>query len=134
MKINKHVGSVDIKIDTARIDRNLREAQQLLANQVLADCTPLIPFQQGALRSHVSMGIDADYIEWNSPYAHYIYENELYLAENGSSWAKKGEKKYPTGESLEYHHPGTQGEWFEEAKQQHKEEWIKLVKETVGKD
>ena len=79
------------------------------------------------------MSTDADYIEWNTPYAHYIYENELYLAENGSSWAKKGEKKYLAEKSLEYHHAGTQGKWFEEAKRQHQDEWINLVRRTAGK-
>lgn len=135
-KINKTVGNVNVKIDTSRIDQNLKEAQRALTNQVWADCTPLVPFQQGGLRNNVSMSINADYIEWNSPYAHYIYSNELYLAANGSSWAKKHEKKYPAGKPLHYHPEGagTTGQWFEEAKRLHKDEWVKLVQRIAGKD
>lgn len=137
MKINKHVGSVDIKINTSRIDRNLKESQKLLNMQVVADCEPLIPIQQGALRESVlyPQGIEGGEIEYNTPYAHYQYEGELYLAINGSSWAKEHEKKYPAGKTLTHiEHPETTDHFFEEAKQQHKEEWIKLVRETVGKD
>lgn len=135
MKINTHVGSVGISIDTSRLEKNIGEAQRLLNMQIVADCDPLIPFQQGALRNSVNypQGINGGEIEWNTPYAHYQYEGELYLAENGSSWAKKYEKKYPAGEPLNYHTEGTGDHWFETAKEQHKEEWIRLVKETAGK-
>lgn len=135
MKINTHVGSVDISIDTSRLDKNIGEAQKLLNMQIVADCDQLIPFQQGALRNSVNypQGINGGEIEWNTPYAHYQYEGELYLAENGSSFADKYEKKYPTGEPLSYHTEGTGDHWFESAKEQNKEEWIKLVKETAGR-
>lgn len=43
-----------------------------------------------------------DYFEYTMPYAHYIWEGKLYLAPNGSSWAKKGETKQPSGKDLEY--------------------------------
>ncbi len=135
MKISSSVGSVDIKIDTSRIDKNLEEAQKLLNMQIVADCEPLIPFQQGALRRSVNYpnGMCGGEIEWNTPYAHYQYEGELYLSENGSSWAKKYEKKYPAGKPLSYHTPGTIDHFFDEAKKQHKDEWVNLVRKTVGK-
>lgn len=135
MKINTNVGNVDIKIDTSRIDGNLKEAQKLLNMQIVADCTPLIPFQQGALRNSVNytQGIYGGEIEWNTPYAHYQYIGELYLAENGSSWAKKYEKKHPVGKPLAYHTPGTTDHFFDEAKEQHGKEWVDLVKRTAGK-
>lgn len=140
MKINTHVGNVDIKIDTSRIEGNLKEAQKLLNEQIVADCTPLIPFHQGALRNSYDYpeGIYGGEISWGGidrgvPYAHYIYEGELYLAANGSSWAKQYEKKYPSGKPLAYHTPGTTDHFFDEAKKQHGKEWIDLVKKTVGK-
>lgn len=138
MKINTHIGSVDIKIDTYRIDKNLKEAQKKLNEQVVADCKELIPFQQGALRNSVKypQGIYGGEIKYDMPYAHYQYTGELYLTANGSSWAKKHEEKYPSGKPLHYHPEGTErgDHWFEKAKEQHKDEWIKLVKETAGKE
>lgn len=136
MKLNSTVGSIKIQIDTSRIDGNIKEAQKLLNHKIATDCEPLIPFQQGALRGSQTFpeGVYGGLIAYNTPYAHYIYVGDLYLTEDGRSWARKKEEKYPTGIPLNYHHPGTTDHWFESAKEQHLEEWIKLVKETVGKD
>lgn len=140
MKTNKHIGSVDIKIDTSRIEGNLIEAQRLLTEQVLADCTPLVPFRQGALQSSASIGVNADEIMWNTPYAHYLYEGKVYgpnipiydkITGELTGFCSPPSKK-PTGKQLEYHHLGATDHWFEEAKEQHIDDWIKLVKETVG--
>ena len=78
-------------------------------------------------------GIYGGEIEWNTPYAHYQYEGELYLTEDGRSFANKGEQKYPTGMPLHYHTPGTSDHWFERAKETHGQQWIDLVKREVGK-
>lgn len=143
MKLNTHVGNVDIKIDTSRIDRNLREAQKLLNEQIVADCDHLIPFQQGALRNSVNypQGVYGGEIEWNTPYAHYQYMGEVY-GHNIPIYDSAGNltgywsppNKNPTGRPLHYHAEGTGDHWFEKAKEQHKDEWVRLVKETVGKE
>lgn len=134
-KINTTVGNVSIKIDTKRIDRNLKEAQRVLNIAVKKDCEPLVPHLNGGLRGNVNFpeGIYGGVLEYNSPYANYLYQGELYLAANGSSWAKKHEKKYPAGKQLEYHESGTTDHWFEIAKQKHASEWIKAVKDEMGK-
>ena len=80
MRIRQHIGNVDIDISDARLQRNLKEALKLLNMQVVADCDPLIPFQQGALRNSVNypQGIYGGEIEYNTPYAHYMYEGIVY--------------------------------------------------------
>ena len=135
MKYDKTVGCVDIHIDTSRIDNNIRNAQKALNMQVVADCDEYIPMQQGALRGSVNYpdGIYGGEIAWNTPYAHYQYMGELYLTEDGRSFAFRGERKYPTGLPLQQHHPGTADHWFDRAKQSHCERWIDLVKREVGK-
>ncbi len=143
MKIDNTVGSVHIKIDTKRIDDNLRNAQRLLNLQVVADCDPLVPFQQGGLRGSVvyPKGIYGTEIEYNSVYAHYQYTGIVYgpnipikdSAGNVTGWYSPP-KKYPTGRPIHYHTAGTGDHWFEKSKAQHKDDWVKLVKETVGKD
>lgn len=143
MKINTHVGSVDIKIDTSRIDRNTKEAQKLLNMQIVADCDPLIPFQQGALRNSVNYpeGIYGGEIEWNTPYAHLMYEGIIYgpnipitdSAGNITGYYSPP-KKYPTGRPIQYHTPGTTDHWFERAKEKNLQSWVDLVKKTVGKE
>lgn len=143
MRINNTVGNVSIKIDTSRIDKNIREAQKLLNLAVVGDCDPLIPFQQGALRNSVNypQGIYGGEIEYNTPYAHYQYEGIVYGpnipirdAEGNITGWYSPPKKNPTGRKLQYHTPGTTDHFFEKAKEQHKQEWIDLVKRTAGKE
>lgn len=143
MRIRQHVGNVDIHIDTSRIDNNIRTAQKLLNMQIVADCDPLIPFQQGALRNSVNypQGIYGGEIEYNTPYAHYQYEGIVYGpnipirdAEGNITGWWSPPKKNPTGRPLAYHTAETGDHWFENAKQQHGDQWVRLVKRTVGKE
>lgn len=101
---------------------------------------PLVPFRQGALRSSIWYpdGLDGGEIEWNTPYAHYLYEGEIY---GPNIPIKDGEgnligffsppKKEPTGRPLTYHTPGTTDHWFEVAREQHRQEWAQLVDDTL---
>ena len=132
MKYDKVVGMAAMHIDTKRIDNNLKSAQDILDQQVLNDMIPYMPFQQGAMVGATQI-IEPGIISTNTPYAHYQYMGELYLAENGSSWAHKGEAKYPTGRPLHHSDTNTTDHWFEHAKQEHGEQWIELVKREVGK-
>ena len=50
MRLNTTVGNVNIKIDTKRLDRNVKEAQKLLNLAVRTDCEPLVPLLNGQLR------------------------------------------------------------------------------------
>lgn len=143
MRINNTVGNVSIKIDTSRIDKNIREAQKLLNLAVIGDCDPLIPFQQGALRNSVNypQGIYGGEIEYNTPYAHYQYEGIVYGpnipikdAEGNITGWWSPPKKNPTGRKLQYHTPGTTDHFFEKAKEQHGKDWINLVRRTAGKE
>lgn len=135
MQFNRTVGNINIRIDSKRIDDNIRNAQKLLNEQIIADCDPYIPLQQGALRNsaYYPDGVYGGEVAWNTPYAHYQYEGEKYLTEDGRSWANKGERKYPTGEPLVQHTPGTVDHWFDKAKEEHGEQWIELVKREAGK-
>lgn len=49
------------------------------------------------------------------------------LAKNGSSWAKKGEKKVYTNRKLKYHTSGTGDHWHQLMLQRHKNQLIKDV-------
>lgn len=136
MRFNKTVGNVNIKLNTDKLDKNIREAQKKLDMQVLADANFYIPQQQGALLGSGHIVKDGE-ISWNTPYAHYQYEGELYLATNGSSWAQKHERKYPTGMPLKQGteiNPLASNHWFEKAKEQNLDQWVDIVKRTAGKE
>lgn len=103
--------------------------------QVLNDMIPYMPFQQGSMVGATNI-VEPGLIETNVPYAHYQYMGELYLTEDGRSWAHSGEKKYPTGRPLHYDangHPEAMAHWFERAKETHGQEWVDLVKREVGR-
>lgn len=142
MKMNTCVGNVDIKLDTSRIEGNIKEAQKLLNMQIVEDCEPLIPFQQGALRKSVNYpeGIYGGMMEYNTPYVHYQYMGEVYgpnipiYDDEILKGFRSPPKKYSTGRKMVHtEHPETTDHWFEEAKRQHGKEWIDLVKKVVGK-
>lgn len=142
MRINNTVGNVSIKIDTSRIDKNIREAQKLLNLAIVGDCEQFVPFQQGALRGSAGFpdGVYGGVIEYNTPYAHLLYTGLVYGPNipirdsegNITGWYSPP-KKNPTGRPLQYHTAGTGDHWFERAKEQHKDEWVRLVKQTAGR-
>ncbi|MCI7129634.1 MAG: minor capsid protein [Lachnospiraceae bacterium] len=132
MRIVSTVGCMHIQLDTKRIDSAIERAQNRLDERVLGDCTEYVPFLGGQLRSSGHI-VEPGVIEWKTPYAHYQYAGELYLTEDGRSYAGKYEKKHPTGQTLHYHEPGTGDHWFERAKQEHGQQWIDLVKREVGR-
>lgn len=115
----------------------------MLNTRVINDSDPYVPLSQGALRGSAKMpeGPYGGEIEYNTPYAHYIYAGEVY----GPNIPKKDEEgniigwwsppvKHPTGRPLAYHTAGTGSHWFETAKSKHGQEWIDLVKRTAGKE
>lgn len=132
MQYNRTVGCVDIQLDTKRIDENLRRAQDKLDMQVQADMMQYMPIQQGHLIASTNI-VEPGLIQTEGPYAHYQYMGELYLTEDGRSFAEKGERKYPTGRPLHYNAPGTSDYWFERAKETHGKQWLELVKREAGK-
>lgn len=133
MKYNKTVGIVSIHIDTKRIDDNVRRAQDALDQQVLNDMIPYMPASQQKAMRNATQIIEPGLISTDTPYAHYQYMGELYLAENGSSWAHKGEAKHPTGRPLHHSDTNTTDHWFEHAKQEHGDQWLDLVRKEAGK-
>lgn len=129
-KFDDTIGDVHIHVDTSSLEADIQKAQKYLDMQVLKDSTEYVPFEQGALRSSGHIVQDG-VIEWNTPYAHYQYIGELYLTEDGRSWASAGEVKYPTGIPLVQHAEGTTPQWFETAKQNHLATWIDTVRRIV---
>lgn len=133
---------MSIYINTDKFHANVREAQKRLNMQVVADCEPLVPFRQGALRGSVRYpdSIYGGAIEYNTPYARYQYYGTVYKpnipikddAGNIVGWFSPPHKT-PSSQRIVYHTPGTTDHWFETAKEQHLQDWINLVKQTLNK-
>ena len=133
MRLKNTIGDVRIEVNTDRLDRRLERAQNALDQQVLGDMLPYTPFLQGAMRGATQV-IEPGLIEIGVPYAHYQYMGDLYLTEDGRSYAEKGERKYATGRPLHYGESGTGDHWFDKAKKAHGDKWRELVKREVEKE
>ena len=101
--------------------------------QVLNDMVPYMPIEQGHLIDQMQI-VEPGLIEINTPYAHYQYIGLVRTDKEGRTVVKKQKKKpILTERPLHYKEPGATDHWFEEAKQQHGQEWVDLVKREVGK-
>lgn len=91
---------------------------------------PYIPMDNGMLRRNKSYPSNHE-IKYISPYAKYQYYGKLMLAKNGSSWAKKGEKKVLTSRNLKYHTSGTGPKWDQLMMQRRKNDLIKDLQNYI---
>ncbi len=136
-KINTTVGNVSIKIDTKRIDRNIRNAQAKLNEAIGTDCKSLVPFLNGGLQGsfrHGNGDIHSGFVEWTAPYSHFQYVGLVRTDENGRVWVRKHkEKPILTNRVMKHHESGTTDHWFEESKKKNLDKWVKIVKDEIGK-
>lgn len=134
-KIRIHGAGTDINIDVTGLQRNLKAAQKWLTGQVASDCANYIPFRQGTLRESICYpdGLEGGIIEWNTPYAHYMYQGIKYVNPNtGKSgyvgkdgmWHGWPGEKIPTSEKLNYYTEGTGDHWVDRAAADHLQDWI----------
>ena len=114
-----------------QIKANKNKALDWLVHRVEQDCRPFVPRDTGALVSNTK--IENHTLIYEQPYAHYMYEGILYVdPETGSSWARRGVKKVPTGIPLKYRPTGTD-HWLEHAELLHGKEWAEgVVKILTG--
>lgn len=113
---------VTVKLDrahlTARMQRGKDLAGAALAEQILSDCRPFTPHDQGGLESSARVEqIDGDYaVTWNEVYAAYQYYG---------CW--------PDGSHVVRNHdttvnPQATTQWAEAARQKYGDDWEKIAK------
>ena len=95
---------------------------------------PFIPTGDTSLLSQNGIVTNYDEISYTLPYAHYIYEGILYVdPETGSSYARKGQTKIPTGRALEYSNPNTGSFWDQRMWTANGEKVIKQVQDYIDR-
>ena len=93
-----------------------RQLNLFIAQTAAKLMNPYVPMDSGALSQNyrIEATEKENKIIYSSPYAHYQYYGELMLAKNGSTWAKRGERKYYSGRRLNYSkqmHPLATDHW-----------------------
>lgn len=91
---------------------------------------PYVPMQNGMLRRNKTYPSNHE-IKYISSYSKVQYYGKLMLTKNGSSWAKKGEKKVVTNKNLEYHTSGTGPKWDKLMMQRNKNTLIKDLENYI---
>ena len=92
------------------------------------------PFIPGGAKGHIARlkTYPNNYsIKYKGPYAHYQFTGKLMLAKNGSSWAKKGEKKHYTSKKLKYHTSGTGDHWHKRMLQRRRNDIVKDLEDFI---
>lgn len=135
-----------IRFDDSDFQRAINEKKKLLEegspvqrfvdSEVLRLMVPYTPMDTGAMIQYATAGtvIGSGKIQYNSPYARYLYYGEVYgpnvpIKENGiitGYWSPP--HKTPTGRPLTYskeRHPQAGKLWFERMKADHKEDILK---------
>ena len=136
MRLNTTIGNVHIKLNTDRLERNIKvNAQRKLGEDVLKDSTYYVPVVGVGHLSDSGRAVDGgEAVVWDGPYAHYQYVGYVRTDEKGSTFVKKDEKKpILTSRPLEYQSKAAEKEWFEAAKRDHLQEWLEDVRKEVGK-
>ena len=137
----------EIRFD--RFSRQFAAAQEWLAEQVLADCKPFMPFQTGSMtqRSYVAEG--GKHVVFLGPYARMQYEGKVMVdAATGKGPMKipdgsggyllrfrKGATLVPTDRPLNYSttaNPQATDHWFDAAKAANQDYWLERVKRIGG--
>jgi hypothetical protein len=118
------------------IGRSATAAEHRLAETIKSDSEPFVPALTGEFSDNVT--VKENLIIYPAPFARFLYWGKLMIDPNtGSAWAKAGVKKITAAPDLVFTktvHPQAQSQWFEAAKAQNLQKWIKVAEREVDKD
>ena len=107
------------------------KAVEYLRDECKRLMAPFVPGGAGGELSKNTSTPNSHSIKYIEPEAHYQFTGKLMLAKNGSSWAKRGEKKHYTGKKLKYHTSGTGDHWDKRMLQKRKDDLVKDLENYI---
>lgn len=148
--LSYNVGSIHLKLDMSRFERQFQQAQYYLDGAVMNSMVPYMPMVTGSFinttraASAAVQGSGFVYAGYG-PQGRYLYEGKVMVDElTGLPLARRGARKVLVSEytgktnareNITYTHqahPKAQDHWFEVAKQADGKTWIKGVKRIAG--
>ena len=145
--IKLDMGDMHLHVDMGRIEKNLNNAQTALDFAVMTSMEPYMPMQTGTFISRTraestAMAGTGRVCAAASPYGKFLYEGKTMVDEKtGSPYARYGATKVLVSQfggktaarpELQFERVEATPHWFETAKKNHGEEWIKIVKRELG--
>lgn len=110
-------------------------AEHAVAVQAAKDTSPFVPFLTGSLDQRTR--VDGNTIIYPGPSARMLYYGKLMVDPNtGSSYAPEGGTKVVTDKDLVFNksaHSQAQSHWFEPAKAQNLDKWLRVAQKAVNK-
>lgn len=139
-------GGIKVEINLDKQSKQFQEAQQWLGDRILEDCKASMPLLTGSMQQRSYVRYGGKEVVFPGPYARYQYYGKVMVdSQTGKGPRKiptgpgeyalrfrKGAKLMPTDRPLKYSNPNAVPEWFEHAKNQYKDAWIKGVSEKMG--
>lgn len=131
-------GDIRVDINLNRFEKQYQDAQVYLDREVMNSMEPYMPLRDGMLvkltseQSEVYEGTGKVYAAY-TPYGRFQYGGKVMVdSVTGSTWARKDAKKELTDEALTYSNPKATPHWFDTAKNNHGQAWIRGVKRIAG--
>lgn len=133
-----------IEISLDRFSKQFQLAQWWIGEQVLQGCRGFMPLSTGNLQQRSTTETkhlkEASCVQsggrrvvFPGPYARFLYMGKVMVGvESNSPFARKGERKVATDRPLTYSYPLATDHWFDAAKAQNGEYWVRSVKEMAG--
>lgn len=144
-------GDVKVNIDLSRFQGQYREAQYALDSAVMASMTQYMPMDTSALIDNTkamsaSLAGTGTVVAAAPPYGRMQYEGKVMVdsvtgkgpmkVSTGPGeyvWRyRKGAKLVASDRPLKYSNPKATPHWFDTAKENHGDKWVKVVKKIAG--
>lgn len=130
-----------MEIDLSRFDGQYSKAQYALDSMVMTSMKPYMPMDTGTF-INVTEGMSAaiagsgKVVAAAPPMGRFLYEGNVMVGERTrSAFAAKGERKEVIEKPLNYSrhaHPNVTDHWFDTAKKNHGDVWVKKTKKLAG--
>ena len=139
-------GGVHVRLDLRVLQQRTIEAQRWLGDRVLEDSRAYMPLVTGNLQQRSHTEDNGKKVVFPGPTSGYLYRGKVMV----DSVTHKGPMKIPTGPGeyilrfrngaklvptsrpLKYSNAQARPEWFEHAKAQHGQFWIRGAAEIIG--
>lgn len=131
-------GDMKIDINMNRFEQQFQKAQFELDSMVMTYMIPYMPRVTGTF-INVTKAMSAaiagsgEVVAAAPPYGRFLYNGKVMVdSKTGSPYARKGAKKVVTNKDIKYTNPKATPKWFDTAKKNHGDNWIRQVKKYAG--
>lgn len=146
LKLHKTGNGYSLKFDFTPVGIKLDQAQDALDRQVWIDVQKYMPLDTGNLigQTNALNSVTRGRVYMYPPesdYGHYQHEGVVYVdpvyqvgafySPEYGFWSRPGVTKVPSDRQLTYSQPMAQAHWGEVAYQNHKDEWVEVVRRAL---